>query len=389
MVRNCIWCTLPVLSILVFATVAAPKPGPLVPRVDIQRVPDGGIQPEVAIGSRGVVHLVYFKGNPSAGDLFYRRSVDGTNFSAPMRVNSVPGTAIAIGNIRGGRIATGKNGRVYVAWNGSQTATMANGGRTPMLFARLNDAGTGFEPERNLIHSAYGIDGGGAVAADSSGRVYVFWHAPVPGSTGEAARRVWVARSDDDGETFEQERLAWNEPTGACACCSLDAATDSRGRVYVLFRSAHEMVHRDMYLLESRDHGRTFKGSDIAKWDVGYCVMSAEAFVNGPSGMFVAWESEKQVHFGRVNPAADVVSDATTASKAAGQKYPSLAENNSGYLLVSWTEGMGWKRGGSLHWELFDRSGKPADQVGAVQGVPAWSLVAAYPLNNGRFVVLY
>jgi hypothetical protein len=149
------------------------------------------------------------------------------------------------------------------------------------------------------------------------------------------------------------------------------------------------MIHRDMYLLESRDHGATFTGSDIAKWDVGYCVMSAESFVSGPSGMFAAWESEKQVHFGRVNPSADTVADAIAAGKATGQKYPSLAENKSGLLLVSWTEGMGWKRGGSLHWELFDRSGQPASETEAIAGVPAWSLVAAYPRSNGNFAILY
>jgi hypothetical protein len=48
-----------------------------------------------------------------------------------------------------------------------------------MLFTRLNDAGTGFEPER--------------------GNVYVFWHALVPGSEGEQNRRVWQVRSTDDG----------------------------------------------------------------------------------------------------------------------------------------------------------------------------------------------
>jgi len=352
-------------------------------------VPGGGIQPEIALDNQGVVHLIYFKGDPAAGDLYYCRSRDGNTFSAPIRVNSVSGTAIAIGNIRGGRIATGKNGRVYVTWNGSQTAAKGNGGRAPMLYTRLNDTGTAFEPERNLIHSAYGVDGGGAAAADSSGRVYVFWHAPIPGSEGEAARRVWVARSEDGGKNFEPEQIAWNKPTGACACCSLDAAADASGRIYVLFRSARESVHRDMYLLESRDHGRTFVGSDIGRWNVGYCVMSAESFARGTAGMFAAWESEKQVYFGRINRSADGVLTARPVSDATGQKYPALAESKSGFVLVSWTEGMGWNRGGSLHWKVFDPSGEQTGTTGAVGGVPPWSLVAGYPKQDGTFAVLY
>ena len=59
-----------------------------------------------------------------------------------------------------------------------------------MLFTRLNDSGTAFEPERNLIQKAYGLDGGGTLAADDQGHVYVFWHAPIPGTTGEQNRRV-------------------------------------------------------------------------------------------------------------------------------------------------------------------------------------------------------
>ena len=54
--------------------------------------------------------------------------------------------------------------------------------------------------------SAKGLDGGGSVAADTSGNVQVFWHAPEPGKRGEDNRRVWSAVSSDDGKTFAAER---------------------------------------------------------------------------------------------------------------------------------------------------------------------------------------
>jgi hypothetical protein len=125
-------------------------------QVELRRVPDGGIQPQVAIDEHGTVHLVYFKGDPSNGDLFYATSKDGTTFSSPIRVNSVPGSAIAIGNIRGARIANGRQGNIYVVWNGSAKMGNPSEGRSPMLFSRLNEAHTSFEPERDLIHSARG-----------------------------------------------------------------------------------------------------------------------------------------------------------------------------------------------------------------------------------------
>src|SRR5207253_4479287 len=59
----------------------------------------------------------------------------GETFSEPLRVNRHPGSAIAIGNIRGAHLAVGKNGRVHVAWMGSSKAT-PKGPRdaSPMLY---------------------------------------------------------------------------------------------------------------------------------------------------------------------------------------------------------------------------------------------------------------
>lgn len=151
-----------------------------VPKVELKRVPDGGIQPQVAVDRSGTVHLVYFKGDPSAGDLFYARSNDGESFSSPIRVNSVLGTAVAIGNIRGARIAAGRNGNVYVVWNGSAKLGNPALGRSPMLFSRLNKSWAAFEPERNLIHTAYGIDGGAELRPISKGACMCFGTHPFP-----------------------------------------------------------------------------------------------------------------------------------------------------------------------------------------------------------------
>jgi len=148
--------------------------------VTLRRVPEGGIQPQVAVDRMGNLHMVYYKGDPGHGDLYYVRSRDGgVSFSAPLRVNSIVDSAIATGNIRGASIAVGGNGRVHVAWNGSHTLTPGRVyGKEPMLYTRLNDAWAACEPQRDLIQMARGIDDGGALAADAFGNVYVVWHAP-------------------------------------------------------------------------------------------------------------------------------------------------------------------------------------------------------------------
>src|ERR1051326_769209 len=133
-------------------------------------------------------------------------------------------------------------------------------GKRPLFYARLNDDGTAFEPERNVITYARGLDGGSSVTADPQGNVYVAWHAPQPGNTnGEAGRAVFVARSIDEGKTFARETRATSKPTGACACCWLRAFADSSGVLYILYRAAAENINRDETLLVSRNHGVGFE----------------------------------------------------------------------------------------------------------------------------------
>ena len=365
------------------------------PTVNTVRVPRGGIQPQVAMDDDGILHMVYFTGDPAKGDLYYVRSADhGASFSAPLKVNSHAGSAMATGNIRGAHIAVGRNGRVYVAWNGTYELDRPGVEKPwmkhPMLIARLNDAGTAFEPERNVIHAAFGLDGGGALAADRAGAVYVFWHAPSPGTEGEGNRRVWVARSTDDGRTFGAEQPAFEQPTGACGCCGISAFADRRNNVYVLYRSATETVHRDIYLLSSQDRGATFHGADIAPWNIGACTMSMEHFAESASGVLAAWETMGNVFYGNIDPATGRMSAPVAApGEAKGRKYPAVAGNARGETLVAWGDGMSWGKGGAAAWQVFDSAGRPEGPAGRVEGVPAWSLVATFARPDGGFTVVY
>lgn len=381
------------LAIGAFALVAICAGGAIPPArqtVSLVRVPNGGIEPEVEVRD-GIVHVLYFTGEAEHGDLFYLRSRDyGKTFSAPIRVNS-PHSAIAVGAIRGAQLAVGRNGRVHVAWNGSDLAQpRGNGGKeAPMLYARLNDAGTAFEPERNVITSSWGLNGGGAITADQQGNVYVFWHAAPAGQTqNEPNRRVWMAKSSDDGKTFAPEVMAFDSATGVCGCCGMHAFTETDGTVRVLFRTAFETVHRDMYLLTSRDHGRTFQSANVSQWNIGACVMSAEAFAETKAFTLAAWETEKQVYFGKIS-GNTVPQSIGAPGTGENRKYPVLATNTRGETLLAWTEGTAWKKGGSLAWQIYDPNLKPAGDVGKASDVPVWSFPAAFAKPDGGFVVLY
>jgi hypothetical protein len=361
--------------------------------VRLLHVPDGGIQPQAAVDDRGVIHLIFFKGDPGGGDLLYSRLAPGEDrFSAPVRVNSQPGSAIAIGTIRGGQIVVGKNGRIHVAWNGSNGARPKNpAGSNPMLYTRSDAAGKAFEPQRNLMQKTSALDGGGTVAADRDGNVYVAWHGRTEDAgPGEAGRRMWVVRSTDDGATFTAEETAIDRQTGACACCGTRALADRDGTVYVLYRAATRGVDRDIYLLHSEDHAGHFGGASIAPWRAEMCPMSSAAMADTGTGVLAAWETRGQVFFGRVDPKTHRLSPPISPPGGRGdRKHPAVAGNARGETILVWTEGTGWQKGGSLAWQVFDRAGRPTGPQGRVEGsVPVWGLATVVARPDGGFAII-
>lgn len=370
---------------------AADQPEPT--RVEVVPTPDGGIQPQAAVDAGGTVHVVYFKGSPPAGDLFYARiGPSEAAFSAPTRVNSQRASAVASGTIRGAQLALGRGGRVHVAWNGSDRAEPRNPfGSTPMLYASLKPGGDGFGPQRNLMAKTSALDGGGSVAADDAGNVHVAWHGLAEGSPeGERNRRVWVARSADDGETFGPERPALDAETGACGCCGTKALADRRGGVYLLYRAATDNVGRDMYLLSSRDRGAHFRGAMIQPWKLDACPMTSASLAESPDGVLAAWETEQQVYYAKVDPETSKLSSPIAPPGGRGRKHPAVAGNARGETILAWAEGTGWQRGGALAWQVFDRAGRPTGPRGRVEGgIPTWGLPAVVARPDGGFLLIH
>ena len=353
--------------------------------VDLLRVPDGGLQPDVAVDGDGRVHMIYFAGEAAHGDVFYTQ-LDGGRFAPAVRVNNQPGSVLATGNVRGAHLALG-GGRVHVAWVGSDRA-VKTGEAAPMLYTRSRADGT-FQAERNVHQNAGPIDGG-SVGADANGHVYVAWHSETPGGKGEDTRRAWIARSTDEGATFAHEVAASPASAGACGCCGTDTFVDRRGAAYVLFRDAREKSHRETVLLTSADGGATFASQVLQDWPIAACPMSTYAIAEGGGAVVATWETGGQIYWTSIHPSTRTAAAPTAApGHANGRKHPSIARNDRGETLLAWTEGMAWSRGGSLAWQLFDRAGAPVGDIGRAEGVPAWSLVSAFARRDGRFAIVY
>lgn len=357
--------------------------------VTLLRTPNGGIQPQAVVDTAGTLHLLYYKGDPAHGDLFYVHKKLGQDgpFSAPLRVNSHPRSAIATGAIRGGQLAVGRNGRVYVVWNGSDQAPKAPFG--PLEYTRLNDAGTAFEPERNIVSWSGHLDGGSSLAADDKGDVYITWHTAEM-NRDDALDSVFLTRSSDDGRMFVREWKINAQPTGACGCCSMRAFVDRRGVLYVLYRTANQSIHRDTTLLVSRDGGKNFESATLQPWQINACPMSMFSLAESPSGVLGAWETRDQIYYASLNPDTVSSSRPVAAPGAPGRKYPVIVPNTKGETLLAWAEGVGWARGGALAWQVYDAQGRPTADKGHVEnGVAVWSMPAAVARPDGTFLIVY
>ena len=349
--------------------------------VRTERVPEGGVQPQILSGAEGLLHLVYLKGEPGSSNVRYASKKAGAQaWSAPVTVNSSPGSAVAAGTIRGAQTALGKNSTLHVVWNGPG----GKGKPSPLYYTRSTDGGRTFERQRNLRGETQGLDGGASIAASLRGDVFIVWHgAQADAAPGEVNRVVFVLKSTDSGATFAPVKIANLDDLGVCACCSLKSFMTPSGELLTLYRAARRKDQRDVTLLASRDGGESFTHRILGPWSISACPMSSMTMTPAGSGTRAAWETAGKIY-------TSLLDDPQSTTPVSPEKcrHPALAINAEGETLISWSIGTGWQKGGQLGWTILDAAGKPSGASGSSPGVPVWGMTAAYA-EGSNFVVMY
>jgi len=57
-------------------------------------------------------------------------------------------------------------------------------------------------------------------------------------------------------------------------------------------------------------------------------------------------------------------------------------------VLLAWTEGTGWQKGGRLVWQLYDPTGRTDGEIRDAGDIPAWSFGTAVALPDGEFAIV-
>ena len=356
--------------------------------ITLMRIPEGGRMPHAAVDSDGTIHLMYFRGAMTGGDLLYvRRPPTATEWSMPVRINSEPRTAIGMGPMDGGDMALdvrqtdgGRLHRLHVVWFRNDPLRF--------VYTRSTEDGPGFEPQRVLLERGDEIlEARPSVTTDGHGQVFVAWHGGTVEKADDAHRAVFLMTSHDGGDSFEPPVVISRQSEGACGCCSLEtfAADDT---VWVSYRAAGENVRRGQHLLRSTQTGPAFVDQLIQPWPIGACPVTTTTFARGPDVTRVAWETDGQVYFASIDDLSDAVSPGGDARFR--RKNPVIATNQRGDTLLAWGDAPGYRAGGTLNWQLFDGEHRPlSDPEPGTDTIPSGSTPAIATQPDGTFVLLY
>ncbi len=355
-------------------------------QVETWTLPPGGLQPRVAVGADGTVHAAWLKGRPEASEVWYAtRAPTGADWKAPRRVDTGDGSAVAMGMVRGVQIALGAKDQPHLLWIGSAKAKpRAPDGSTPVLYSRLTAAG--FAPPSNVVAAGTGLDGGGAIAADATGAVFVCWHAAA-GATDDGSRVALARRSGDGGESFGPERQLLSWKSGMCACCEMGAVGDGAGGALLLLRVATANADRDQFALMLAPEIAAGAGQRLSAWNSPTCPMSTCTAIRVGTRIWSAWETEGQVSWcaqdgGKPGKRIDA------PGNGGKRKHPAIAVNADGRICLAWVEDSGWNRAGTLHWQVWGADGAPIGGIGNGGRLPVWGFGAVAARPGGGFVVI-
>lgn len=200
-----------------------------------------GRTPSVAIDSKGKAYVVFSQN----GHVYLSTSLDnGNSYSNPTAVNRQPEAIYDDGENRPKIVLSGDK-TLFVSWTHKTPGRYSGDVR----FARSLDAGNSFSEPVTVNNDAQVIGHRfDSMAVNGDGRLYLFWIDKRDKQSAHNAKQdylgaaIYFSYSDDDGKSFQPDKK-WVDHS--CECCRIAIASDSHGKVAILWRHVYSGNIRD------------------------------------------------------------------------------------------------------------------------------------------------
>lgn len=278
-----------------------------------------GIHPSVATDPAGGVHVVYGKGNT----IFYVASNDGERFNTPVEIDSLPG--LHLGASRGPQIAATSQSVVI-------TAIDKPGNVWAYSFNRV----TGKWQPRVRVTDVVDIAKEGFVALTASAdNVYTAVWLDLRSNK---RNKIVGARSMDDGRTWTANQVLYESPDGTvCECCQLSVVAQGQ-HLAIMFRNFLD-GSRDMYLLQSKDSGKTFgKAKKLGEgtWKLNACPMDGGGlFMDSNGAISTVWRRDTKLFTDKPGQAETELAEGKNAKIVSTKKGDYVVFQQAGQVMAT------------------------------------------------------
>ncbi|GGH32998.1 hypothetical protein GCM10007423_22930 [Dyadobacter endophyticus] len=202
-----------------------------------------GAQPQIAVDSKGTIHIAYGLKNGNDRLLYYIFSKDsGKSFSEPSLLGKFPQMGLGMG--RGPQITTTKD-----------FVTVTVGDHHGNLYALRSSGGPGSwsAPVKINDKDSTAKEALSEICAGSGNLVYTAWL-----DTRLGNNNLFGAISKDGGATWGKNQLIYKgEQKGVCDCCKPSVFIDKTEVLHIMFRNKLDGA-RNMYIVQSKDYGQHF-----------------------------------------------------------------------------------------------------------------------------------
>lgn len=304
------------------------------------------VSPLMSVGPDGTIYLAWVDLRDNRhGDIYLRRSEDGgLTFSEEMVVYQ--GGRVPAGRGRSGDMVIDPEGRVHITWVESIDAQS-----TDIRYARSTDRGATFStPVSVVVSELTALEDFPSIAVDSTGLLHIAW---IDGRELKAGTsdydQIWTTRSLDGGESFETPRRASfvaNGGGGSCECCNTAMEVTPEGDLLIAFRSNVNNL-RDIYVARSTDRGESFEeGIPIATEPVTIfaCpVAGPDLAIDRFGTAHIMWQDRRDSDNGKgyiyytilAEDSRAVARDRPITTDATRTNYPSIALTSEGGLFAT------------------------------------------------------